>query len=245
MIDETLGICIEIFDKKSTGQPIFPIESVKNFEFLLSTARDRPMSSISPGELPAIKKAEQRAQKEQHKPFKATSAPVRRESKNGTDSKSVGLEDPGTKKFLAARSLPVGEQLKLSLIEVTPNPKQNILWLSNHGDDNTNRNTPSPAPGFTKNPFNTHITTSSPLKAQTFCPQIKTLSNKLLYPRLFNQKATLSPLQKYMIPHYIKKTKADKASRRGSLTTYDSLKYDSLKFIKKVDLIYPNLYSIP
>lgn len=123
MIDETLGICIEIFDKKSSGQPIFPIESVKNFEFLLSTARDRPQSSINTRELPAIKK-EQKSEKKETT-FKASSAPVRRESKS--DSKSVMLDDPATKKFLAARSLPVGEQLKLSLIEVTPNPKQSIL----------------------------------------------------------------------------------------------------------------------
>lgn len=51
LIDETLGICIELFDKKISGLKTFPITSQNKFELIYTSARDAAQYNI---DLPII-----------------------------------------------------------------------------------------------------------------------------------------------------------------------------------------------
>ena len=51
LIDETLGICLELFDKKVSGLKTFPIASQNNFELIYTAAKDAALSNI---ELPLL-----------------------------------------------------------------------------------------------------------------------------------------------------------------------------------------------
>ncbi|KAL5252789.1 hypothetical protein ACHWQZ_G015528 [Mnemiopsis leidyi] len=53
LIDETLSICIELFDKKVAGLKTFPIDSQKQFELIFSAEKDAMLGKI---EFPIIEK---------------------------------------------------------------------------------------------------------------------------------------------------------------------------------------------
>ena len=129
LVDETLGICIELFDKKVAGLSTFPIDSAKNFELIFSAAKEYKQSSI---EMP-IRFSEPIT------PKVSKSAPSQRKKgisfrkpKTSITSESIKKDD---KILDLAQSPSSGNKkeenpavpLKMALIEVSPCPKQSTL----------------------------------------------------------------------------------------------------------------------
>lgn len=142
IIDETLGICIELFDKKVSGIPLYPILSLNQYELIYSSVKDQMVSSIEmpisldsraswinrggllspikctiPSQpTPAIRNKTSSSKKSK---FNVTSSIPKVDAKC-SDKKEEKKEE---KKEGPQLQIP----LKLALIEVAPSPKQDVL----------------------------------------------------------------------------------------------------------------------
>lgn len=145
MVDETLGLCIELFDKKANGISSFPITSSINFELIYSSAKDLKFSNLMlptfamPNQLEGLKMINRGSELSPIKckiPQKLSkSAPPRRikrpaPKKPTSDSSAETSDSVSIKEDDEKMPAPVDEKpqltqmpLKLALIEVAPCPK--------------------------------------------------------------------------------------------------------------------------
>lgn len=120
MIDETLGVCIELFEKKVAGLPNFPITATNNFELIYTAAKDALLNGIH---LPALVPTKQSGVQyinrgsdlapikcgHPPKPPKSTpdykSKPITRKPVKQSDTASVSSAKPAKKRSSMATTL--------------------------------------------------------------------------------------------------------------------------------------------
>lgn len=124
VIDETLDICIELFDKKVSGLPTFPIESSKNFDLIFSAAKEYTQESIEMPlkfSVPLISKSAS-VQRKKVASFKKNRTTSSLESTKRCE-KILDQSTSSKNKKDDVQSVP----LKLALVEVSPCPEQSSL----------------------------------------------------------------------------------------------------------------------
>ena len=147
LIDETLGICIELFDKKVAGLKTFPIISQNNFELIYTAAKDAALNNIelpifnpgkqngihlinrgselSPIQCALVQKPSKSAPTRRNKP-----APSKKSNTSAASNSSTvkTLNDSDTLESSAKNSLHVSEKCKNSNIKTVtvPNPRETI-----------------------------------------------------------------------------------------------------------------------
>eukprot|EP00116_Pleurobrachia_bachei_P002337 sb/3462599/ len=141
LINETLGISIELFDKKRSGEAMFPIQSANNFELLFTSAKDamiaRPLqlcgtdtkqqqtqliyrgSELAPIKCQILRKppSSKSAPTRRSRPPKRT--PSERKPASSTDTAST-VSTVELDRIKEAKQNRESQPLKMSLIEVAP-----------------------------------------------------------------------------------------------------------------------------